>query len=107
MGDERPVDPDGGSTTGGDEPVVERWPRTVEQAVDMILERLPREDRERVKGTPREDLIMFHHGWGTGIRNEFGLWRGNDALLADCGGGHPDDCSMVIIEAAWERLQRE
>ena len=77
------------------------------QAVDMILERLSREDRERVKGTPREDLGRFHHGWGTGIRNEFGLWRGNDALLADCGGGMPDDCSMVIIEAVWERLQRE
>jgi hypothetical protein len=57
-----------------------------------------------VRGTPRGDLIRFHHGWGTGIRNAFGLWGGNRALLDSCGGGHPDDASMVIIEAVWKHL---
>ena len=63
-------------------------------------------DKKQVRETKREDLILFHHGWGTGIRNEFGLWRGNTNLMADCHAKHPDDASMVIIKAVWERLQK-
>ena len=56
----------------------------------------------------KTDLILFHHGGGTGIRNDFGLWRGNDKLIGSCGKGqqvHPDSCSMLIIEAVWDLLQ--
>jgi len=58
-------------------------------------------DKEIIKNAPKEDLIRFHHAWGTGMRNEFGLWGGNKELLASCGSTdmHPDDASMVIIEA--------
>lgn len=47
-----------------------------------------------------------------GIRNAFGLWGGNVALMqsgAQARGYpfiHPDDASVVIIEAVWERLQK-
>ncbi|GEM_PF-3358591 len=37
-------------------------------------------NKERVRSTPRKDLTQLHHGWGTGIRNAFGLWAGNKAL---------------------------
>lgn len=85
------------------------WPRTLERAVDDIIEGLSVEDRNSVRSQSRNDLIRYHHGWGTGIRNELGLWRGNHALLAAACGGescHPDDASMKIIEAVWERLQQ-
>lgn len=75
------------------------------QAVELLIGKLSPEDRETVKNTPFDKLVRFHHGWGTGIRNAFGLWGGNAALLADCGCTHPDDASMVIIEAVWKRLQ--
>jgi hypothetical protein len=55
----------------------------------------------------KDSLIELHHGWGTGIRNGFGLWRGNTGLQASCAKEHPDDCSMVIIEAVWEALRRD
>lgn len=60
-----------------------------------------------MRSTSEDDLIQFHHGWGTGIRNSFGLWRGNTALLESCGAKdiHPDRCSMIIIERVWQRLQ--
>ena len=82
------------------------WPRTVDEAVDRILWTLPDEDRELVKNTPEKALIQFHHGWGTGIRNSFGLWAGNTELLKSCGSEdmHPDSASMVIIRAVWQRL---
>jgi hypothetical protein len=83
------------------------WPRTVEQAVTNIVASMSAEDKQKVRATKKEDLIQYHHGWGTGIRNGFGLWRGNRELLADCKSQHPDGASMVIIEAVWERLQKQ
>jgi hypothetical protein len=80
------------------------WPTTVEEAADRILEGLSADDRTRVRDTRREDLIRYHHGWGNGIRNAFGLWAGNEALLESSGCRHPDDCSAKIIQRVWEKL---
>ena len=85
------------------------WPTTVQATVEEILASLSDEDKATLRSTKKDDLIMFHHGWGTGIRNHYGLWRGNEALIESaCGKGcHPDDASMVIIEAVWFALQAE
>ena len=34
-----------------------------------ILSGMSEKDKELVRKTKGGDLIMFHHGWGTGIRN--------------------------------------
>ena len=83
------------------------WPKTVDQAVTRLIERMEDADKKMVRDTKKQDLILFHDGWGTGIRNAFGLWKGNTNLLADCHAEHPDDASMVIIRAVWERLQKQ
>jgi len=83
------------------------WPRTVDEAVTRLLAGMSNADKERFRAEKKDDLIKFHHGWGTGIRNRFGLWGGNDALMADCHADHPDSASMVIIEAVWQKLQKE
>src|SRR5262249_3624912 len=57
------------------------WPRTVDQAVEILLRRLDRESREALRRARDEDLAEFHFGLGMGIRNDFGLWAGNRALL--------------------------
>jgi hypothetical protein len=90
--------------------VVERetWPTTVEEAARQLVAGLDEKSKARLRADKRADLIQYHHGWGTGIRNGLGLWRGNTKLLESCGGGkpvHPDDCSMTIIEAVWEKLR--
>jgi len=86
-----------------------QWPKTVEEAVDQLLSSMSDEDKQTVKNTPESELIQYHFGWGTGIRNEFGLWRGNEELLVSCGSAdmQPDDASMVIIKAGWKRLQEK
>lgn len=81
------------------------WPKTVEEAAASLIGRMSAEDKQRVRETRREELILYHHGWGTGIRSALSLWKGNDALLASSGAWHPDDCSMRIIERVWEKLQ--
>ncbi|WP_434141213.1 hypothetical protein JQR84_24075 (plasmid) [Pseudomonas luteola] len=83
-----------------------RWPTTVEAAVKQLLTMLSEESKATVRELPEEELIHCHYGLGMAIRNEFGLWKGNEKLLkAACpAGGHPDDASMVIIQALWQAL---
>lgn len=87
-----------------------QWPKTLGAAVTRIVSGLSEEDKKTVRETPENDVIMFHHGWGTGIRNSFGLWGGNEELLKSACGGklcHPDDASMIIIQGVWEALRTE
>jgi hypothetical protein len=82
------------------------WPQTLDAAVDALLDRLGEDGRRQLAEAPREALAGFHHSLGMALRNEFGLWQGNTALLSDCGSAkmHPDDASGVIIRAAWGKL---
>jgi hypothetical protein len=82
-----------------------RWPKTLDEAANWILANMSAEDLGRVRRTKRADLDTYHHGWGRAIRNAFGLWNGNTALLESSGCVHPDECSMRIIERVWEQLQ--
>lgn len=85
------------------------WTTTMDATAKDIIKSLPTKDKEIVRNTKKENLIMFHHGWGTGIRNHYGLWRGNNQLLKDvCGKEEcdPDHASMLIIEKVWELLQK-
>jgi hypothetical protein len=57
------------------------------------------------------ELINLHHSLGEYIRNEFGLWSGNDDLMSSCCAIaktdkiHEDTASTIIIEELWERLR--
>ncbi len=85
------------------------WPTSVDAAVAEVVRRLDPESREEIRSMARDDLAGLHMGLGMAIRNEFGLWGGNDALSraacakASC---HPDDVSMTIIEAVWNHLRQ-
>ena len=85
------------------------WPITLNSAVSNILGGVSEQDKDWIRQTKYEDLIRYHHGWGTGIRNEFGLWRGNNELIISACGKpcHPDSASMRIIEAVWLALQSQ
>lgn len=82
--------------------------KTLEEVVNAVLVRMKPSEKVKLKITKKEDLILYHHGFGTQIRNTFELWSGNPELLKDMGyttEDHPDDVSMKIIEAIWDKLQ--
>ena len=81
------------------------WPETVPGAVNTVLSTMTEKDKSVVREMQKKDLIMLHHGFGTGLRNALGLWRGNEMLLKSCKKTHPDECSMVIIVALWRDLK--
>lgn len=69
----------------------EYWPKTVQEAVDFLMTEVPDESKREIMSTAREDVIGKYHFWlGMSIRNGFGLWANNDALLKDCAMRDPD-----------------
>ena len=76
----------------------------LEKIVEDIIKDMSEADKANVANTPEDELIMFHHGWGTGIRNSYNLHR-NHALVRSLGAEHPDDASMIIIKAIWQVLK--
>ena len=95
--------------------MIDNPPKTLEEALDYLLDDLKDEDKKTIADCKtKESMIgMCHHGFGTWIRNNFGLWDGNDELVKDleqystrggftCKG---DDASEVILDKLWERLR--
>jgi hypothetical protein len=83
-----------------------RWPRTVDQAVEQLMNDLPEDDKRRI-AIDDPDIDWF--SLGQSIRNGYGLWQGNKELLASCGVlGDPfaaDAGSGIIIAALQRRIQ--
>ncbi len=86
----------------------DEWPTTVEDTVRDILPRISTIQWLEIKTTSKDNVISLYSEFGVGIRDRYGLWRGNDKLiLSACGFRcHPDDASMKIIEAVWQELQK-
>ncbi len=86
-----------------------KWPTTIDEAVGVVVATLSDDERASIAALSKPELIGLHFGLGLWIRNNLGLWKGNEALLQairECDQAiHPDDASMVIIEAVWERLR--
>ena len=83
-------------------------PTTVDAAVHDILSNLSDEEKMQIRITRKDGLMQLHFGLVTGIRNRYGLLKGNDKLLLSACGHpcRPDDASVKIIEALWEALQK-
>jgi hypothetical protein len=77
----------------------EHWPTTVSQAAAMWLAEMSQADRAEFATRNLSEFAPL----ATGVRNRFGLWRGNDALLRSCGNGRKvsaEECSEIILETA-------
>lgn len=84
-----------------------RRPHTVQEAVQFLLEDIPKEYLQHIAAAPEENLAEYHLTLGMQIRNGYGLWGENQELLSSIGYGlDADDASAVIIRALWEELQR-
>lgn len=83
----------------------QQWPRTLQEAVRISILTMADKEKEMLRNTPEEDLVLFHYNWAMNMRNEFGLWHGNDELLESCGESGADGASMALIRAVWEALK--
>jgi len=84
----------------------DRWPKTMDLAIKILLKEMKDKDRESIKQMKEDELIRLHRSFGRYIRNKFGLWAGNKKLLTSCNKTHPDEASFVIIKALWNQLKK-
>ncbi len=83
-----------------------KCPLTLDAAVERLLPTLAAKDKAIVAAMPESGLAdLNRHEFGAAIRKDFALWRGNKALMASCGALNPEDASLAIIRAVWERLR--
>lgn len=81
---------------------------TEEEIVDDLIKHMSVEDRQVLRGTPANYLIMFHHGPGTRIRNYYRLWDAKNPFTDNNdaqGDNFADQVSQRIIVKAWEKLR--
>jgi len=77
--------------------------------VEQLKKSTPADTLRAITAMAESELILLHHGYGTGIRNRW-IHGGRDPELVSFfrarGINHPDDMSMTIIEALWHELNR-
>jgi len=84
---------------------ITRTPITVDEAISRLMAVLDNEHKQAISMMQEEDLIDLHFSLGIEIRNAFGLHDQDNPLLKSLGYFvHPDDVSMVIINALWKKL---
>jgi len=86
-------------------------PNTLEEAIDGLVQ-LATDTGEiefvRIQ-QPDELMATIHHGFGTAVRNYFGLWFEESPVVQDIykryGVKHGDDCSGLILQGAIAKMQ--
>ena len=87
-------------------------PKTVDEAVKRLISDMSLKDRIIVANMAEIELSLLHANLGEYIRNEFGLWSGNQDLMASCcffakkEKVQEDEASSIIIGELWKRLRK-
>lgn len=81
-------------------------PSTLDEAIIQLKRTLSEEDLNHIKNGSEDDLALLHHGFGTGLRNSWGLWSGSSLSqwFNKKGIDHPDDMSGIIILSLYRDL---
>lgn len=84
-------------------------PKTVDEAVQILKTKwLKPKDLDWILRNPKDQVVMtLYRPFGTGVRNEFGLWGDNAALHESCGDKDPEGCSVVIFKQLWESVRAD
>ena len=86
-------------------------PRTIDEAVDALIDELPLKNKTAIANLKDEELICLHPTLGGYIREKSGLWHKNSELLKYCcsfvevDSLSADDASAIIIIRLWRRLK--
>ena len=88
---------------------LEKFPPTVEKAVDKLAADMSFADKTRLANMNEDALIRFHRFYGILLRNQFRL-PGNDPLMRSCRSAAylttitPEQASYVILKELQKQL---
>jgi len=82
-------------------------PSTLDEAIIQLKTTLSENDLNHIKNGSEDNLALLHHGFGTGLRNSWGLWSGSSLSrwFNQKGIDHPDDMSGIIILSLYRDLR--
>jgi len=82
-------------------------PKTVDEAVQVLKTKwLQPRDHDWILRNPKDEVwARLYMGFGTGVRNQFGLWGDNQPLHDSCGTKDPEGCSTVSLNQLWESVR--
>jgi hypothetical protein len=84
----------------------DNWPKTVEQAIHILLHRLTPEAIRIVQMSTKESLPSFRANLGQNVIENFGLPANKD-LMAATGKTDAQEAAWAVAEALWQKLQDE
>ena len=83
----------------------------IDEQVKEVLswfEKADEHDQDEFRNTPADGLVIYHNSLGKDIRNHFGLWdtKWEPEIIngVDMSQDHPDEISMKVIKAVWEKV---
>jgi hypothetical protein len=81
-------------------------PKDLNDCLAELKKILKPEDIRKMKEGTEGDMLHYHHGLGTWMRNSWGLWRGSrlSEWFEQRGVHHPDDMSWIILASFWRHL---
>lgn len=83
-----------------------QWPETIDEAVRILDAVLSGQDKEKIRVAAKQDLGSLYQGLGTLICDEFGLLKGNGALITATLEIDAYLATMTIICEYWVRLNK-
>lgn len=93
------------------QPQAAERPRTLAEAVSRLGAGVPFRERVKIGNMAQEDLPSLVSVFMARMRDEFGLWDDNAALLTSCRSVaadphlHPDEAGQLIVRGLWKELQ--
>ena len=83
------------------------WPSTVLEAIEILLEILPNNQLQEYSNITYEQFQSATLGLGQYIRNQFGMWIGNERLFTDANieHGKADELSEAILRGLHNSLK--
>jgi hypothetical protein len=84
-------------------------PKDIYDAHKELDNMLTIELKQEIKNGNKDDLIQYHFGLGSWMRNNWGLWAGSNLSkwFNSNGINHPDDMSGIIIDTYYHHLRNE
>jgi len=81
-------------------------PTDLEDCFAELHRMLSPEEVEKMQSGTERDMIRYHHGFGTWLRNNWGLWGGSRLAkwFNAQGVNHADDMSTIILMSFWRHL---
>jgi hypothetical protein len=84
-------------------------PKDLEECLSELDKLLSAEDRNTIRSKAEDGLWEYHVGFGTGLRNDWGLWRHSRLAqyFEKIGVDHPESMTSIIIRSYWRRLNHQ